>query len=124
MYYLKLNDLSLVGASPELMVRCEDGTVELRPIAGTRPRGKDEEEEKRLEKNLLSSIKEKAEHIMLVDLGRNDIGRVCSFGSVTVPEFMIVERYSHVMHIVSQVEGKLAADKSNRSEERRVGKEC
>ena len=111
MYYLKLKDLSLVGASPELMVRCENGLVELRPIAGTRPRGKDEEEERRLEKNLLSSIKERAEHIMLVDLGRNDIGRVCRYGTVKVSELMTVEKYSHVMHIVSECSGKLKANK-------------
>ena len=111
MYYLKLKDLSLVGASPELMVRSEDGVVELRPIAGTRPRGKDEEEEKRLEKNLLSSVKERAEHIMLVDLGRNDIGRVCRYGTVKVSELMVIEKYSHVMHIVSECTGKLKANK-------------
>jgi len=111
MYYLKLKDLSLVGASPELMVRCEDGIVELRPIAGTRPRGTNEQEEKRLEKNLLSSIKERAEHIMLVDLGRNDIGRVCKYGTVKVSELMVIEKYSHVMHIVSECTGKLKANK-------------
>jgi len=111
MYYLKLNDMSLIGASPELMVRCEDATVELRPIAGTRPRGRTEEEEKRLEKNLLSSVKERAEHIMLVDLGRNDIGRVCRYGSVKVSELMVIEKYSHVMHIVSECTGKLKPNK-------------
>ncbi len=111
MYYLKLKDMSLVGASPELMVRCEDGLVELRPIAGTRPRGKDEAEEKRLEKNLLSSVKERAEHIMLVDLGRNDIGRVCKYGTVKVSELMVIEKYSHVMHIVSECTGRLKAGK-------------
>lgn len=111
MYYLKLKDLSLVGASPELMVRCEDGIVELRPIAGTRPRGKDEKEERRLEKNLLSSVKERAEHIMLVDLGRNDIGRVCRYGTVKVSELMVIEKYSHVMHIVSECTGRLKANK-------------
>lgn len=107
MYYLKLKDMALVGSSPELMVRCEDGVVELRPIAGTRPRGKNEEEDKKLEKNLLASIKERAEHIMLVDLGRNDIGRVCKYGTVYVSELMVVERYSHVMHIVSECTGVL-----------------
>jgi len=111
MYYLKLGDMALIGASPELMVRCEDGIVELRPIAGTRPRGRTKEEEKRLEKNLLSSIKERAEHIMLVDLGRNDIGRVCRYGSVKVSELMVVEKYSHVMHIVSECTGKLKSNK-------------
>lgn len=111
MYFLKLGGMSLVGASPELMVRCEDGTVELRPIAGTRPRGKTEEEERRLEKNLLASTKERAEHIMLVDLGRNDIGRVCRYGTVKVSELMVIEKYSHVMHIVSECIGKLKASK-------------
>jgi anthranilate synthase component I len=111
MYFLKLGGMSLVGASPELMVRCEDGVVELRPIAGTRPRGKTEGEDKRLEGNLLASPKERAEHIMLVDLGRNDIGRVCKYGSVRVSELMVIERYSHVMHIVSECVGKLRAGK-------------
>ncbi len=111
MYLLKLKDMSLVGASPELMVRCEDGIVELRPIAGTRPRGKSEDEERRLERNLLSSVKEKAEHIMLVDLGRNDIGRVCKYGTVKVSELMVVEKYSHVMHIVSECTGRLRPGK-------------
>lgn len=111
MYYLKLKEMSLVGASPELMVRCEDGVVELRPIAGTRPRGETKEEERRLEKNLLASIKERAEHIMLVDLGRNDIGRVCRYGTVKVSELMVIEKYSHVMHIVSECTGKLKANK-------------
>jgi anthranilate synthase component 1 len=111
MYYLKMKDLSLVGASPELMVRCEDDVVKLRPIAGTRPRGKTDKEERRLEKNLLSSVKERAEHIMLVDLGRNDIGRVCKYGTVKVSELMTVEKYSHVMHIVSECTGKLRPDK-------------
>ena len=111
MYYLKLKEMSLVGASPELMVRCEDGVVELRPIAGTRPRGRDEQEERRLEKNLLSSVKERAEHIMLVDLGRNDIGRVCRYGTVKVSELMVIEKYSHVMHIVSECTGRLKANR-------------
>ncbi|HOX09743.1 MAG TPA: anthranilate synthase component I [Candidatus Omnitrophota bacterium] len=111
MYYLKMKEISLVGASPELMVRCEDNVVELRPIAGTRPRGRNEAEEKRLEKNLLSSVKERAEHIMLVDLGRNDIGRVCKYGTVKVSELMTIEKYSHVMHIVSECTGKLRPDK-------------
>ena len=111
MYFLKLGGISLVGASPELMVRCEDGIVELRPIAGTRPRGKTEKEERRLERNLLASPKERAEHIMLVDLGRNDIGRVCKYGTVRVSELMVIEKYSHVMHIVSECMGKLRAGK-------------
>lgn len=107
MYLLKLKAMSLIGASPELMVRCEDGVVKVRPIAGTRPRGKTEKEEKRFEKNLLSSPKERAEHIMLVDLGRNDIGRVCKYGTVELSELMVIEKYSHVMHIVSECRGSL-----------------
>jgi anthranilate synthase component 1 len=112
MFLLELNGFALVGASPELHVRCEDGRVEIRPIAGTRRRGKTEAEDAALEKELLADPKERAEHVMLVDLARNDIGRVCDFGSVQVKDLMIVERYSHVMHIVSQVEGKLSAAKS------------
>lgn len=111
MYYLKMGDFSLVGSSPEIMVRCEEGDVELRPIAGTRPRGASEEEDERLVKDLLADPKEVAEHIMLVDLGRNDIGRVCDYRSVKVPELMVVEKYSHVMHIVSDVVGRLSKDK-------------
>jgi anthranilate synthase component 1 len=105
MFFLKLKDAILIGSSPEMLVRCEDGLVETRPIAGTRPRGKSEEEDKRLELELLNSSKEKAEHIMLVDLGRNDLGRVCKSGKVRVGEFMLVERYSHVMHLVTEVKG-------------------
>ncbi len=112
MFLLELAGFSLVGASPEVHVRCEDGKVEIRPIAGTRPRGKNAEEDAALEKELLADPKERAEHVMLVDLARNDIGRVCDFGSVQVKDLMIVERYSHVMHIVSQVEGRLSADKT------------
>jgi anthranilate synthase component 1 len=97
----------VVGASPEMHVRLEDGVASLRPIAGTRPRGKTEEEDNALAKELLEDEKELAEHVMLVDLGRNDIGRVCEFGTVSVREMMTIERYSHVMHIVSQVEGTL-----------------
>ena len=111
MFYLKLSDLTLIGSSPELLVRCEDGTVETRPIAGTRPRGKDEQEDAQLIKDLLSDGKEKAEHLMLVDLGRNDLGRVSQYGSVKVSEFMGIEKYSHVMHIVSNVTGRLKANK-------------
>ena len=107
MFFLKLKNFMLVGASPEILVRCEDGVVRTRPIAGTRGRGKTEEEDKRLEKELLSDAKEKAEHIMLVDLGRNDLGRVCKKGTVKVSEFMTIERYSHVMHIVTEVKGVL-----------------
>lgn len=112
MFLLDFEDFQLVGASPEIHVRCEDGKVEIRPIAGTRWRGKTIEEDLALEKELLADEKERAEHLMLVDLARNDIGRVCEFGSVRVPEFMVVERYSHVMHIVSQVEGKLQPNRS------------
>ena len=113
LFLLELDGFALVGASPELHVRCEEGKVEIRPIAGTRRRGKNEEEDAVLEKELLADPKERAEHVMLVDLARNDIGRVCDFGSVQVKDLMFIERYSHVMHIVSQVEGKLSAEKSN-----------
>jgi len=113
LFLLELDGFALVGASPELHVRCEEGKVEIRPIAGTRRRGKNEDEDAALEKELLADPKERAEHVMLVDLARNDIGRVCDFGSVQVKDLMIVERYSHVMHIVSQVEGKLSAGKTN-----------
>jgi anthranilate synthase component 1 len=112
MFLLELEGFSLVGASPEIHVRCEDGMVEIRPIAGTRKRGATPAEDAALEKELLADPKERAEHVMLVDLARNDLGRVCDFGSVQVKDLMIVERYSHVMHIVSQVEGRLAADKT------------
>jgi anthranilate synthase component I len=108
MFLLDTGDFSLVGASPEVHVRLTDSRVEIRPIAGTRRRGTSAPEDLALEKELLTDEKERAEHLMLVDLARNDISRVCSYGSVTVPEFMVVERYSHVMHIVSQVEGRLA----------------
>jgi len=107
MYFLKLKDVVLIGSSPEMLVRCEDGLVQTRPIAGTRPRGKTEEEDKILEKELLNDKKERAEHLMLVDLGRNDLGRVCRTGTVKVNEFMGIERYSHVMHLVSEVSGRL-----------------
>ncbi len=113
MFLLELDGFSLVGASPEIHVRCEDSKVEIRPFAGTRRRGKTADEDAALEKELLADPKERAEHVMLVDLARNDIGRVCEFGSVQVKDLMIIERYSHVMHIVSSVEGKLAADKTN-----------
>ncbi len=113
MILLELDGFSLIGASPEIHVRCEDRNVEIRPIAGTRRRGKTPDEDVALEKELLADPKERAEHVMLVDLARNDIGRVCDFGSVQVKDLMIIERYSHVMHIVSSVEGKLSADKSN-----------
>jgi anthranilate synthase component 1 len=93
-------------------VRCEDGKVEIRPIAGTRPRGKTPEQDAKNQAELLADPKERAEHVMLVDLARNDLGRVCDYGSVRVKDLMIIERYSHVMHIVSQVEGHLATGKS------------
>ncbi len=112
MFLLELNGFSLVGASPEIHVRCEDQQVEIRPIAGTRRRGKTPDEDVALEKELLADPKERAEHVMLVDLARNDLGRVCDFGSVSVKDLMIIERYSHVMHIVSQVEGKLSANRT------------
>jgi len=112
MFLLELAGFSLVGASPEIHVRCEDRRVEIRPIAGTRRRGAGPEEDRALEAELLADPKERAEHVMLVDLARNDLGRVCDYGSVRVKDLMIIERYSHVMHIVSQVEGTLAAAKS------------
>ncbi|MBL9216187.1 MAG: anthranilate synthase component I [Opitutaceae bacterium] len=112
MFLLETGDFALVGASPEVHVRLTGSKVEIRPIAGTRPRGKTPAEDAALEQDLLADEKERAEHLMLVDLARNDIGRVCSFGSVKVPEYMIIERYSHVMHIVSQVEGQLAPERT------------
>ncbi len=108
MYFLRCGDATVVGASPEVMVRLEGGRIELRPIAGTRKRGVTEEEDRALEQELLADPKERAEHIMLVDLGRNDVGRVSEAGSVHVSELMVIERYSHVMHIVSNVRGTLA----------------
>jgi anthranilate synthase component 1 len=111
MFYLNFDDIKLIGASPEILVRLTDGKIELRPIAGTRPRGKTEAEDLQFENDLLKDPKERAEHIMLVDLGRNDAGKVAQSGSVTVPRLMEIERYSHVMHIVSRVEGQLKADK-------------
>ncbi|MDF2723635.1 MAG: TrpE [Paenibacillus sp.] len=111
MYYLKLDDEVIVGTSPEALVKVDGEKVETRPIAGTRPRGKTPEEDIALEKELLADEKERAEHLMLVDLGRNDLGRVSEFGSVKCDMFMEIERYSHVMHIVSNVSGKLSEDK-------------
>jgi anthranilate synthase component I len=107
MFYLKFGDLKVAGSSPEVLVRVENGLVTTRPLAGTRPRGSDPEEDRRLEAELLADPKERAEHVMLVDLGRNDLGRICTYGTVKVTEQMAVERYSHVMHIVSNVEGRL-----------------
>jgi len=107
MFLLRLEGLDLVGASPEVMVKVENGQMTLRPIAGTRPRGETDEEDKALERELLDDPKERAEHIMLVDLGRNDVGRVAQYNSVKIDEEMVIERYSHVMHIVSSVTGRL-----------------
>ncbi|OUW19810.1 MAG: anthranilate synthase component I [Opitutales bacterium TMED158] len=112
MFLLEADGFAIIGASPEVHVKLTEDQVEIRPIAGTRHRGKTEAEDLALEKDLLADEKEKAEHLMLIDLARNDIGRVCEYGSVTVPDYMIVERYSHVMHIVSQVEGTIAKDKN------------
>jgi len=107
MFYLNFGEIRLIGSSPEILVRLTDEKIELRPIAGTRPRGKSPEEDRLMEKELLADPKERAEHIMLVDLGRNDVGKVATPGSVTVPRLMEVEHYSHVMHIVSRLEGRL-----------------
>ncbi|MFA5627196.1 MAG: anthranilate synthase component I [Thiohalomonadaceae bacterium] len=107
MFFLDLNDFHVVGSSPEILTRCEDGKVTVRPIAGTRPRGKNETEDKALEAELLADPKEIAEHLMLIDLGRNDVGHIAKAGSVELTEKMVIERYSHVMHIVSNVEGRL-----------------
>jgi anthranilate synthase component 1 len=107
MFYFDMGDFHIVGSSPEILVRLENDVVTLRPIAGTRPRGDTREADLALEKDLLADPKERAEHVMLMDLGRNDVGRVARTGSVKVSETMVVERYSHVMHIVSNVEGKL-----------------
>jgi len=108
MYFLRCGDATVVGASPEVMVRLEGNRIELRPIAGTRKRGATEDEDRALEQELLADPKERAEHIMLVDLGRNDVGRVSTMGTVHVSELMVIERYSHVMHIVSNVRGTIA----------------
>jgi anthranilate synthase component 1 len=111
MFYLELpGELRLIGSSPEMLTRLDGRRAEVRPIAGTRPRGADPNEDESLAEELLADPKERAEHVMLVDLGRNDLGRVCRYGSVRVPEMMVVERYSHVMHIVSGVEGELRPD--------------
>ena len=113
MFFLRLGDLTLVGSSPEILVRVEDDEVTLKPIAGTRRRGRDDEEDRELEEDLLADPKERAEHIMLVDLGRNDVGRVSEPGTVKVSDLMTVERYSHVMHIVSNVTGNLKRGKDS-----------
>ncbi len=111
LFFFEFEDESLIGASPEVMVRLTDGVAELRPIAGTAPRGKSEAHDLQLEESLLADPKERAEHVMLVDLGRNDLGRVCDTGSIEIPEFMVIERYSKVMHIVSHVRGALSPGK-------------
>ncbi len=108
MYFIRMGDRSIVGSSPEMLVRVEGRRVETHPIAGTRPRGRSDEEDVRLAEELKRSEKERAEHVMLVDLGRNDVGRVSEYGTVRVPTFMALEKYSHVMHLVSTVEGKLS----------------
>jgi anthranilate synthase component 1 len=110
LYYLNFGGFAVVGSSPEILVRVRDGGVTIRPIAGTRPRGATPEEDQALAHELLADAKERAEHLMLLDLGRNDVGRVAEIGSVRVPQFMALERYSHVMHLVSRVEGKLSDD--------------
>jgi anthranilate synthase component I len=108
MYFIRMGKFAIVGSSPEMLVRVEGQHVETHPIAGTRPRGRNEEEDLRLADELKRNEKERAEHVMLVDLGRNDLGRVCEYGSVKVPQYMGLERFSHVMHLVSTVEGRLA----------------
>jgi len=112
MFYLDLDDFHVVGSSPEILVRVEDDIVTVRPIAGTRPRGETEEQDKALEQELLADPKELAEHLMLIDLGRNDVGRIARTGSVEVTDKMVIERYSHVMHIVSNVNGRIKPDMS------------
>jgi anthranilate synthase component 1 len=107
LYYLQFDDLCIVGSSPEVLVRVEDGEVVVRPIAGTRPRGFSSEHDAAMEEELVADPKERAEHLMLVDLGRNDVGRVAEYGTVRLTTFMTVERYSHVMHLVSEVRGRL-----------------
>jgi anthranilate synthase component 1 len=111
LFFLQLDDLTMIGSSPEVMVRLEQNDVELRPIAGTRQRGKTEQEDRALSDELLSDEKERAEHVMLVDLGRNDLGRIAETGSVQVNQYMVVEKYSHVMHLVSNVRAQLAKGK-------------
>ena len=111
MYFIRMGGLAIVGSSPEMLVRVEGRRVETHPIAGTRPRGQNDDEDLRLAEELKRNEKERAEHVMLVDLGRNDLGRVCEYGSVKVPQYMALERYSHVMHLVSTVDGRLADDR-------------
>jgi len=111
MYFIRMGGVSVVGSSPEMLVRVEGARVETHPIAGTRPRGRTADEDVRFAEELKRNEKERAEHVMLVDLGRNDVGRVCEYGSVRVPQFMGLERFSHVMHLTSIVEGRLAEDR-------------
>jgi anthranilate synthase component 1 len=111
LFFLRLQDMHLIGSSPEVMVRLEGGTAELKPIAGTRRRGKSEQEDRRLADELLQDPKERAEHVMLVDLGRNDLGRIARIGTVQINQLMAVERYSHVMHLVSDIQAQLAEGK-------------
>jgi len=111
MYFFKMGGRSIVGSSPEMLVRVEGRRVQTHPIAGTRPRGKSDDEDRRLAEELKANEKERAEHVMLVDLGRNDVGRVSTYGTVRVPTYMAIERYSHVMHLVSIVEGELAKNR-------------
>ena len=113
MYFMRMGGLAIVGSSPEMLVRVEGRRVETHPIAGTRPRGTNNEDDLRLAEELKRNEKERAEHVMLVDLGRNDLGRVCEYGSVRVPQYMALERYSHVMHLVSTVDGRLAEDRDH-----------
>ena len=110
MYFLKMPDVTIVGASPEMLVKIHDRSVEYRPLAGTRPRGANEAEDEKLAEELRADEKERAEHIMLVDLGRNDLGRVSKYGSVRVEDLMFIERYSHVMHLVSTLKAELRSD--------------
>ena len=110
LYFLRLGDISVVGSSPEMLVKVQGRNAFYRPLAGTLPRGKDEKEDREFEARLLADPKERAEHIMLVDLGRNDLGRVCEYGSVEAERLMFVERYSHVMHIASSLKGQLRKD--------------
>ena len=110
MYFLRLGDFAIVGSSPEVLVRRTDSTIEVRPIAGTRPRGRTADEDRALEEELLANEKERAEHVMLVDLGRNDVGRVAEFGTVETNEYMKIERYSQVMHLVSNVRGRVKGE--------------
>ena len=112
MFLLKTPEVNLIGSSPEIMVRVEDGMTTIRPLAGTRPRGRTEAEDQHLAEELLADPKERAEHVMLIDLARNDVGRVAQFGSVRLSDVMVVERYSHVMHITSNVTGQLIEGKT------------